>query len=76
METGATGELLASLPPPPQVVLVLEQRITWKELEQARLLKGTSFTSELLRRFVIETLPQPVREAVTQRILLLLRQAP
>jgi DNA-binding SARP family transcriptional activator len=115
VETGATGGLLANLPPPPRIVLVLERQLRrlspdalrlartvaiagagfrlglasrllglppeqlatpWKELEQARVLNGTSFTSEVLRRFVIETLPQPVREAVTRRILLLLRQEP
>lgn len=55
--------------------LPLEQLTApWKELEQARVLDGTTFTSELLRRLVIESLPQPVRDAVAQRIWLLLRQ--
>ncbi|MFY0566881.1 AAA family ATPase [Archangium lansingense] len=40
----------------------------WKELEEAKVLRGTTFTQGVLRRSVIETLPQPVREAVQQRI--------
>jgi predicted ATPase len=40
----------------------------WKELEEAKVLRGATFTQGVLRRAVIETLPQPVREAVLQRI--------
>ncbi len=40
----------------------------WKELEEAKVLRGATFTQGVLRRTVIETLPQPVREAVLQRI--------
>jgi DNA-binding SARP family transcriptional activator len=40
----------------------------WKELEEAEILRGATFTQGVLRRVVIESLPQPVREAVLQRI--------
>ncbi|MFL5353273.1 BTAD domain-containing putative transcriptional regulator [Archangium sp.] len=40
----------------------------WKELEEAKILRGATFTQGVLRRVVIESLPQPVREAVLQRI--------
>jgi len=40
----------------------------WKELEEAKVLRGATFTQGVLRRTVIETLPQPVREAVLRRI--------
>ncbi|QRK05878.1 hypothetical protein JQX13_37935 [Archangium violaceum] len=40
----------------------------WKELEEAKVLRGTTFTQGVLRRVVIESLPQPVREAVLRRI--------
>ncbi|WP_158502168.1 BTAD domain-containing putative transcriptional regulator [Vitiosangium sp. GDMCC 1.1324] len=40
----------------------------WKELEEARILRGATFTQGVLRRIVIESLPHPVREAVLQRI--------
>ncbi|WNG17950.1 AAA family ATPase [Cystobacter fuscus] len=54
--------------------LSLEQLATpWKELERARLLKGTSFTSGLVRGLVIETMPQDVRDGVVHWILRLLR---
>ncbi|WNG36403.1 AAA family ATPase [Archangium violaceum] len=40
----------------------------WKELEEAKVLRGSTFTQGVLRRIVIESLPQPVREAVLQRL--------
>jgi DNA-binding SARP family transcriptional activator len=40
----------------------------WKELERAEVLHGTAFDYEFLRRFVIDTLPLPIREAVLRRI--------
>ncbi|EPX56802.1 hypothetical protein D187_007236 [Cystobacter fuscus DSM 2262] len=55
--------------------LSLEQlAMPWKELERARLLSGTSFTSGLARGLVIETMPPGVRDGVIQYILFLLRQ--
>ncbi|KFA88252.1 AAA family ATPase [Archangium violaceum] len=46
----------------------------WKELEEAKVLRGATFTQGVLRRLVIETLPQPVREAVLRRISAWLQQ--
>lgn len=46
----------------------------WKELEEAKILRGATFTQGVLRRVVIESLPQPVREAVLQRIAAFLRR--
>ncbi|WNG57300.1 AAA family ATPase [Archangium gephyra] len=46
----------------------------WKELEEAKVLRGATFTQGVLRRIVIETLPQPVREAVLRRISACLQQ--
>ncbi|MFE8599378.1 AAA family ATPase [Archangium violaceum] len=46
----------------------------WKELEEAKVLRGSTFTQGVLRRLVIETLPQPVREAVLRRISACLQQ--